>query len=453
MNKAIILLMCFAITAKSADTQIATPTETQHYIDVIRQHIFKDYKGMFKPAKGILKHPFITPGNRSYQDQLWDWDSWLTDIALRQILMEDGSPEDKKQAIQYEQGCVLNFLDAVNSGYIPVVISPNNKNIMDTGGTNFVPWEHNMHKPCLAQHAAFLVKLDGGNAEWLRDKFPQLQAFVNCYYNHYRDKATGLYFWETDECIGVDNDPSTFFRPYGSSGSILLNCFMYKELLAMVYLAGCLNEKEIGNSYQKMADDLLKSIRKNCWDPKDGFYYSVDLNLRPVTQPRDKAWQFHMGQPRNWDCLIQRLGVWSGFLAMWAGVATPEQAKQMVERNLLDTNTFDAPYGVRSLSKMEKMYDLRATSNPSNWLGPIWVNANYFVFRGLVKYGYNGEARKLAEKIIKLIGMDYEKNGVLHEYYLPDNGEPVMNPGFQDWNLLVLNMIAWYEGKPCVEEF
>jgi putative isomerase len=160
-----------------------------------------------------------------------------------------------------------------------------------------------------------------------------------------------------------------------------------------------------------------------------------------------------MNQPRSWDCLIQRIDVWSGFLAMWSGVATPDQAQQMVEENFSNTNTFDAPYGIRSLSKLEKMYDVRATSNPSNWLGPIWVNANYMVFRGLVKYGYNEQARQLAEKTIKLIGTDYEKNGILHEYYLPENGEPVMNPGFQDWNYLVLNMIAWYQGKPSVEEF
>jgi putative isomerase len=423
----------------------------QHYISVIQQHIFKDYKGMFKPSKGDLKHPFITPGCSSYQDQLWDWDSWLTDIALRQILLEQGSARDKREAVQYEEGCILNFLDYENSGRIPVVIGPNNKDIMDTG-TNFIPLLHNMHKPCLAQHAAFLVKLNGGDAEWLRDEFPKMQAFVNCYYNHYRDKATGLYYWQTDECIGVDNDPCTFFRPYGSSGSILLNCFMYKELLSMVYLAHQLNMSEIGDSYQKEADSLLASIRENCWDPRNGFYYSVDLNLRPV-EKQTTTWEFHMNQPRNWDCLIQRIDVWSGFLAMWAGVATPEQADQMVKENLLNTNTFDAPYGIRSLSKLEKMYDVRATSNPSNWLGPIWVSANYLTFRGLVKYGYNDQARELAEKTIKLIGTDFEKYGVTHEYYLPENGEPVMNAGFQDWNYLVLNMIAWYQGKPCVAEF
>ena len=29
-------------------------------------------------------------------------------------------------------------------------------------------YEENMHKPCLAEHAAFLVKADGGDAGWLR---------------------------------------------------------------------------------------------------------------------------------------------------------------------------------------------------------------------------------------------------------------------------------------------
>jgi putative isomerase len=194
------------------------------------------------------------------------------------------------------------------------------------GDTNL--FAHNMHKPCLAQHAAFLTKLNSGDAEWLREKFYPLQAFVNCYHNHYRNQATGLYYWQTDETIGVDNDPSTFYRPDASSGSILLNCLMYRELLAMVYLSERLNEKEIGNSYQKMADDILRAIREHCWDPKDGFYYSVDLNLRPYQRPK-KAWELHEGGPRTWDCLIQRLGVWSGFLSLWSGTGPADRGKEL----------------------------------------------------------------------------------------------------------------------------
>jgi putative isomerase len=39
---------------------------------------------------------------------------------------------------------------------------------------------------------------------------------------------------------------------------------------------------------------------------------------------------YTLGNSREWDCLIQRIGVWSGFLAMWAGIASPEQAERMV---------------------------------------------------------------------------------------------------------------------------
>ena len=447
------MLRCLLTTVFLTTAAHAAPdADIQRYIGIIRTHIYQDYPGMFKPAQGNLKYPYIAPGSSQYANDLWDWDSWLADVALRQILLEHSTPAERAEALKHEQGCVLNFLELGGwQGWLPVRLTPKTtraESIM--GDTNL--FAHNLHKPCLAQHAAFLTRLNDGDAGWLREKFYPLQAFVNCYYNHYRNKATGLYYWQTDETIGVDNDPSTFYRPDASSGSILLNCMMYRELLAMVYLSERLNEKEIGNSYRKMADDLLRAIREHCWDPKDGFYYSVDLNLRPYQRPK-KAWELHEGGPRNWDCLIQRLDVWSGFLSLWSGVATPEQARVIVEKNFRDTNTFNALYGVRTLSPLEKMYDVRATGNPSCWLGPIWINANYLTFRGLVRYGYNDDARALVEKTIRLLGRDFEQNGALHEYYLPDNGEPVLNKGFQNWNYLVLNMIAWYEGKPCSEEF
>jgi putative isomerase len=87
------------------------------------------------------------------------------------------------------------------------------------------------------------------------------------------------------------------------------------------------------------------------------------------------------------------------------------------------------------------MYDVRATGNPSNWLGPVWINANYLTFRGLVKYGYKEDARRVVEKTIMLIGKDFEKNQARHEYYLPNSGQSVLNKGFQDWDYLVLNMM------------
>lgn len=203
---------------------------------------------------------------------------------------------------------------------------------------------------------------------------------------------------------------------------------------------------------------MKSKIQEHCWDPRDKFYYSVDLNLLPVEKPAISGLNpgdlyLHVGQPRNYDCLIQRFSVWSGFMSMWAGIATPSQAADIVRLHYRDTTSFNAPAGIRSLSPLEKMYNLRASGNPSSWQGPIWINVNYLVFRGLLNYGYTAEARELAEKTVILLGRDFERFGALHEYYLPENGEPVLNKGFQNWNFLVLNMIAWLEGRPTISEF
>lgn len=448
----IAVALFFYCTAVNAGSGQKT---SDQYSDIIKSYVYKDYKGMFRKSGGALKYPFLTPGSKQYDDVLWDWDSWLSDIALRQVLSDVGSEKDSNEAIAYEQGCVLNYLNYGDwDGYIPIVIwkdsNPRNislKNLYDI----------NMHKPVLAQHAAFLTRLQNGNAEWLRDKFYYLQAFVNNYKAHYRDKATGLYYWKTDVAIGVDNDPCTFFRPNGSSASIFLNCMMYKELKAMVYLSDCLNLKEIGKEYAKDAEQLKASVQENCWDERDGFYYSVDLNLRPVVNQQDstlgRPFLIHSGYPRDYDCLIQRIEVWSGFLAMWSGIATKEQAARMVNEHYLNSKTFNSPSGVRTLSKMEKMYSVRSSANPSNWRGPVWGISNYMVFKGLVKYGYTKEARDLAIKTVNLFGEDFEKNGALHEYYEPETGEPLLNKGFQDWNYLVINMIAWLENRTVLEEF
>ena len=421
----------------------------QQYSDLIKKSIYKDYKGMFREAGDALKYPFVTPGSADYADALWDWDSWLTNIALRQILLENGTEKGRKEAIRYEQGCILNFLDfSGGDGWIPVCIG--RKADRDKLRPQNI-YETNMHKPCLAQHAAFLTQINNGNASWLRDKFYHLQTFVNNYVNHHRSASTGLYYWQDDAMIGVDNDPCTFFRPKRSSGSIYLNCLMYKELKAMVYLCKQLNLEETAPQYEKNAADLKASIQEHCWDERDGFFYSVDLNILPIEDK--KSFELHSGMPRDWNCLIQRIDVWSGFLAMWADIATPEQAKRMVEAHYKNEKTFNAPYGVRTLSKMEKMYNLKASGNPSSWLGPIWGISNYMTWRGLVKYGFDAEAKELAEKTICLFGKDFERFGTLHEYYQPENGEPILNPGFQNWNYLVLNMLAWMENRKVITEF
>jgi putative isomerase len=425
--------------------------EYKKYIPLIKKNISENYEGMFKEPGGAFKYPFITPGSDQYSDVLWDWDSWLTNVALRQVLHDFGSEKDRENAWKYETGCILNYLNYGGmNGWIPICIVRHSKPRIELMEESKI-FKNNMHKPCLAQHAAFLVKQNQGEAEWLRENFYFLQAFVNAYSNHFKHHETGLYFWYNDHSIGVDNDPATFYRPEKSSGSIYLNCLMYKELLAMVYLANQLNLGEIAVDYQQEADELKENINKYCWDERDGFYYSVDLNLLPYHRP-DYWEEMHIGGPRNYPCLIQRLDVWSGFLGLWAGLASTDQAERIVNEHFHDTTRFNAPFGIRTLSPLEKMYNVKASGNPSSWQGPVWGVSNYLVFSGLVRYGYVEEAKELAVKTIILFGRDLEKNGALHEYYLPSNGEPVLNKGFQNWNYLVINMIDWLESNEYIKE-
>ena len=131
------------------------------------------------------------------------------------------------------------------------------------------------------------------------------------------------------------------------------------------------------------------------------------------------------------------------FLAMWAGIATAEEAERMVAENYRNPATFYAPFGVRTLSQAEQMYQIVGSGNPSCWLGPIWGISNYMVFEALVRYGYEEEALELANKTITMFGRDIAQCGQMHEYYHPDTGEGVYNAGFQSWNLLCGNMIRW----------
>ncbi len=417
------------------------------YIDSLKKLIPETSSGMTREPMGVLKAPYIVPCSADspyYSASLWDWDCWLTSVMMGQVEADSGK---RGAFVDYERGCSINFLElATSEGFVPICVTKDGS--LRTDVEKEKAFKTNMHKPVLAQHIAFLVQRDGGNTDWIKPYFDKLEAFLNRYLESHVHQSTGLAYWQDDFAVGVDNDPSVFYRPDGSCGSIYLNCLLCRELLAYGYLMEMSGNMRKANIWRGKAQDLADAINRHCWDERDGTYYSVDFNLRPV----DPGEWLHQGAPRNYDCIIMRIDNWSSFLPLWAGIASAEQAARMVER-YRDPRTFNCKGGIRTLSKLEKQYDLRASNNPSNWRGPVWGISNYMVFSGLLKYGYEEDARELAEKTIRLFGRDLEKSGSLHEYYNPDTCEPIVTHGFQNWNFLVLNMIAWIEGRKFVDTF
>ena len=105
--------------------------------NIILDYALKNYKKMFREPTGNLKYKFIVPGS-VYNNTLWDWDSWLTNIALSQFVTDNIK--------EYEIDCILNYLEVMDSkGRIPVYYSPS------LSSEEYEKWgETNIHKPCLA---------------------------------------------------------------------------------------------------------------------------------------------------------------------------------------------------------------------------------------------------------------------------------------------------------------
>jgi putative isomerase len=303
-----------------------------------------------------------------------------------------------------------------------------------------------MHKPFLARQMA-LISGWKKDRSWAATYQNGLAAYFTRYDADYFNTHCGLYVWADDVMIGMDNDPATFGRPRFSTANVFLNNFMVAELRAGASLFAAWGDAARAAALMEKAGKLIAAIRAECWDRRDRFFYSVDVDVKT----RPYHW-YHQGLGVFWNTLPIKIRVWSGFLPMWAGVASAEEAAALAEVHVRDEKTFLAPYGICSLAMDEKMFDLRETSNPSNWLGPIWLVAQYCVFRGLLRYGYREQAADLCARTLRLLGRDLEKTGTLHEYYNPFTGEPVMNGDFVNWNVLALNMADELRGKQPVED-
>lgn len=172
----------------------------------IREFLQEQSATTKKEPSGFLKHKYLVPGGCFYSDSLWDWDSWLSGVMLGQVEL-DGQREG--EFFDYQVGCIQNFFDMQRpDGSIPICATSGG--IMSDEGLPFSG--HNPHKPVLLQHAAFLVQ-HYGKTHWLEPLLPKVQPYLTAFLQQHIHEKTGLAYWQNDFAVGVDNDPSVFYRP------------------------------------------------------------------------------------------------------------------------------------------------------------------------------------------------------------------------------------------------
>lgn len=179
-----------------------------------------------------------------------------------------------------------------------------------------------------------------------------------------------------------------------------LNLMLVKEAKSLAAMALELSLTEESEKFSSQAAERAAAINKYMWDEETGFYYHITKSSFRFTH-------------RYYNDLKRQEII--AFLALWAGVAEPEQAERLI-RHLLDPDKFWRRFGVPSLSADDSYY------NPIGyWNGPVWVQWQYLIFRGLLDYGYTDEARELTQKVSENMAHHLSTQHWFWEFYSADD--------------------------------
>ena len=400
--------------------------------ELITEKILTLLPTTFKESQGVLRHPYISPGG-PYSTQLWDWDSYWVAYAALKIAGKMRLPDLKRQVETYALGSLRNFFDHQGQdGSLPIMSDPTDADWFDSLKSP----DNNMAKPFFGQFALLLWENGAYPVAELREEFYHISRFHECYENRYLDRKTGLFFWATDLGIGVDDDPAAWGRPTKSCASIFLNTFLHLDYLAAAVLADAIRRPDMAESYRLKAARLSEAVRKYCYDPREKAYFSVDIQCRQNIYQHRVYGRLNGKLTPFWHCLRLKVLSWTSLLPFWAGIGTTEEMACFVKEHLVADRLLSA-FGVRSLSADEPMYAPEVDrGNPSNWLGGLWVVANFIAVETLRRHGFDRLADEVSGGQLKMLADDLARHGYFHEYYSPETGLPVCGENFLSWTAL-----------------
>ena len=205
-----------------------------------------------------------------------------------------------------------------------------------------------MFKPFMAQLVVLGASQNGGDYEWLRAKYyVRLQKYIDRWFAYDHD-GNGLPVWNSSDASGMDNQISRSgdLESYRDEG-VDLACYLYRELQAMEVISAKLGKPADSKMYADHAEKLAKAINKVFWNEQDGFYYDHDEKTGETIKIKSVA----------------------GFLPMWAGVASPAQARRLVRDHLLNLKEFWLDYPVATYAKSEPEFYEGSRSGECNWEG------------------------------------------------------------------------------------
>ena len=157
-------------------------------------------------------------------------------------------------------------------------------------------------------------------------------------------------------------------------------------------LAARLGHAAAAQLWQERANLRQQRMQALMWDAKRGAFFDYDYTRQELSPV--------------FSC--------ASFLPLWAGVASPEQAAKTVA--LLPR--LEQAHGVSTCEPGTARAELYQWDHPNAWAPTTWQ-----MVQGLKRYGYNTEAKRIAQKYVSAATAIFAKTGTLWEKYNAVTGD------------------------------
>ena len=334
---------------------------------------FSQLRTQVYTPEGCIKHRWTTPDRWPHR-KMWLWDSVFHAIGIRHL-----DPALAREAIS----AVLDV--QCEDGFIPHCAAPD--------------YRSDITQPPVLALGVELVNASQPCPEWLREVYPKLKAYLEWDMAHRDTDGAGLLEWFIEEHVNCRSGESGMDNSPRFDGAIQLdatdfNAFLSMECETMARFAETLGLTEEMSYWQNHHARINSLINARLWNEEKGFYFDYDV----------------VGNVQS-DAMAS-----SGFLPLICGAASPAQAARIVG-HLHNPATFKTDFPVASIAVSDT-----AHYSKDMWRGPVWVNINWLIERGLRRYGFHADAEALRGRTMAEIEKMYLKYGTIFEYY-DDRGE------------------------------
>ena len=181
-------------------------------------------------------------------------------------------------------------------------------------------------------------------------------------------------------------DISFRFGPYGAAthhfAPVCLNSLLYKTEKDLEQISAVLGRNEESEKWHQRAEQRKANIQKYLWDSERGLFFDYNFE-KQVRSTYDYVTTFY---------------------PLWAGVATPEQARAVVQH----IGTFERPGGL-VMSPYE---------TGGQWDYPYaWAPNQLMADEGMRRYGFNEDADRVSYKFLSMVMENFRRDGTIREKY------------------------------------